>query len=287
MNAVNKLVLGTVQFGLNYGINNQAGQVSQSEVKAILKVAHSNGINTLDTSSAYGNSEFILGEAFALDVANFRIVSKYPQSNRCVRDVFNDSLFHLHQSKLYGYLVHHFEYYQSHSKIWDEMCCLRDEGKIEKIGFSLYTVSQLQYLLDRNVAFDILQFPYNILDRQFDPYLRDLKRDGVEIHTRSAFLQGLFFKDVNSLGVKLLPLKSCLENIHDYCEKNELSVEQFTLNYVASNPFIDGVLIGVDSHEQLEANINALQCSIRQKDMAFISSIEIENCELLNPLNWK
>lgn len=287
MNCVNKLVLGTVQFGLDYGINNHSGQVNEEEVGRILKLAKESGINSLDTSSAYGNSEAVLGKSLLENQLRFRIISKYPQSEDGVTTVFASSLEKLHQKRLYGYLVHHFEFYQSHPQLWEEMRRLKAEGKIEKIGFSIYNVNQLQYLLDKGVEFDILQFPYNLFDRQFDAYLPQLKQWGVEIHTRSAFLQGLFFKDVHTLTGRLLPMQKYLERLHDYCSSNGLSLEQLALNYVASNPYIDGVLIGVDNCKQLQANIDALQKGIRKEDMDFIFSINISETELLNPVNWK
>ena len=70
----NKLGLGTVQFGLPYGISNANGQTSAEEVKAILQAAAQHGISLLDTASAYGNAEAVLGKN---DLRNFRIVSKY------------------------------------------------------------------------------------------------------------------------------------------------------------------------------------------------------------------
>lgn len=287
MDYVNKLVLGTVQFGLNYGINNQFGQVQQDEVRGILQLAKKNGINTLDTSSAYGTSESVLGKFLSENNLHFQIVSKYPQSNSNVAAVFTASIEKLHQKKLYGYLVHHFEFYQSHPWLWEEMSQLKAEGKIEKIGFSLYHTIQLEYLLDKGIAFDILQFPYNLFDRQFEFYLPQLKQCGVEIHTRSAFLQGLFFKGVHTLTGKLLPMKKYLQRLHEYCSINGISIEQLALSYVASNANVDGVLIGVDNCQQLQANVDALQNEIRQEDIDFVSSINVLEKELLNPVNWK
>lgn len=94
---------------------------------------------------------------------------------------------------------------------YGKMKDLKAEGKIDKIGFSLYNTDQLQYLLDNEVVFDVLQFPYNLFDRQFDTYLLYLKQCGVEIHTRSVFLQGLF-KNVRKLTDKLLPMKNIWRN---------------------------------------------------------------------------
>ena len=73
----------------------------------------------------------------------FILITKYPQSKENVATVFASSIEKLHQQKLYGYLVHHFEFYQSHPQLWEEMKQLKAEGKVEKIGFSLYDINQL------------------------------------------------------------------------------------------------------------------------------------------------
>ena len=93
---------------------------------------------------------------------SFNIVSKYPRCDRDVRTTFEKSIANLGVDYLYGYLVHHFDFYQEKPEQFDDMIALKNEGKIQKVGFSLYTVDQLQYLLDHDVKFDILQFPYNL-----------------------------------------------------------------------------------------------------------------------------
>lgn len=283
----NKIVLGTVQFGVNYGINNTSGQVTPEEVCKILIIASEKGINTLDTSSAYGTSEQTLGKALRETGLHFKIVSKYPKSVLSVRDTFTKSLQNLRENSLYGYLVHHFEFYQEKPVVFDEMRKLKEEGLIQKIGFSLYNPQQLQYLLDHNVKFDILQFPYNIFDRQFEPYMPQLIEQGVEIHTRSAFLQGLFFKDTNTLSEKLMPLKPYLDSLHQYCDRQGLNVEQVAFGYVLANEYVKGALIGVDNHTQLEVNLQVASRQLNQQDIDYIKSIEIKEKELLNPVNWK
>lgn len=279
-----KIVLGTVQFGLNYGINNSNGQTDEEEVAHILEEANHNFIYTLDTSAAYGNSESVLGR----NIGNipFNIISKYPQGKLSVEEVFNNSLKLLKTNSLYGYLVHHFEFYQSCPEIFDSFRKLKEDNKVRKIGFSIYNPEQLQILLDKNVKFDIIQFPYNIFDRQFEPYFPTLLELGIEVHTRSAFLQGLFFKDTNTLPSYLLPLKRDLDSLHEYCKGNEISLESMALNYLIDNQFIDGVLIGVDNCEQLKKNINTVQNKLSPKDIDFIDSIIIKDKRLLNPVNW-
>lgn len=283
---MNKIVLGTVQFGVNYGINNTSGQVSLDEVCKILKIAKGQGIQTLDTSSAYGSSEIVLGKALKESSTQFNIVSKYPRCEESVRSTFEKSIINIRVDNLYGYLVHHFEFYQEKPEIFDEMTALQDEGKIKKVGFSLYNVEQLQYLLDKGVKFDILQFPYNIFDKQFEPFMPKLVEMGVEIHTRSAFLQGLLFKDTNTLPEKLKPLKKNLDDLHCYCDNKGLTVEQLALGYVIANPNVKGALIGVDNHEQLEANLKVASVKLSQEDIDYISNIDIKEKILLNPVNW-
>ena len=284
---MSKIVLGTVQFGTNYGINNTSGQVTPEEVCTILTIAAQNGIKTLDTSSAYGTSEQALGNALKKTGLNFNIVSKYPKSEVGVRDTFMKSLNNLGVKSLYGYLEHHFEFYQVHPETFEEMRKLKEEGYIQKIGFSLYNPQQLQYLYDNKVEFDILQFPYNIFDRQFEPYMEQLCKNNVEIHTRSAFLQGLFFKDTATLPEKLVPLKGYLDKLHQYCENHKLTVESLALGYVLHNAHVQGALIGVDNHHQLENNLKVAAVKLTGEEIEFIKSIDIKEKELLNPVNWK
>ena len=287
MSKSTKIVLGTVQFGVNYGINNAVGQVPAEEVEKILTICTQQGITTLDTSSAYGTSEKVLGSVLQKTGYKFRIVSKYPKSENSVRETFERSLQNLGAEHLYGYLVHHFEFYQEHPAIFDEMQRLKDEGRIERIGFSLYNTQQLEYLLEHNVKFDLLQFPYNIFDRQFELYMEELVSNGVEIHTRSAFLQGLFFKDTDTLPEKLVPLKPYLDELHRFCTNKGISVEGLAMGYLLANRSVSGLLIGVDNHEQLERNLHVAETELSDESLAFIKTIAIKEKKLLNPVNWK
>ena len=275
---MSKLVLGTVQFGLQYGVNS-AGRPSEDAVKSILAEAAKGGITTLDTSSAYGNSEEILGECVTSD-ENFKIVSKYPKGETYVGEMFNSSLNRLRVKKLYGYLLHHFEVYKNNPKVWDEFVALKESGKVQKIGFSLYTPEELEFILNNKSPFDLIQVPFNIFDKKFLPYMKQLHDYGVEIHVRSTFLQGLFFKDRNALPEKLQPMKKYLLQLDEFSKKSGLSISEIALNYNLQNPYIDGVLIGVDNVEQLQTNLKSV------KDTPIDIEIEVKEQELLNPVNW-
>jgi aryl-alcohol dehydrogenase-like predicted oxidoreductase len=275
---MSKIILGTVQFGLQYGVNS-VGRPSEEVVKGILGEAAKGGITTLDTSSAYGNSEEILGECITPE-ENFRIVSKYPKGGIPVGEMFMGSLKRLKVDKLYGYLLHHFDVYKNNPKVWDEFVAIKESGKVQKIGFSLYTPEELQFILDNKSPFDLIQVPFNIFDKKFLPYMRGLHERGVEIHVRSTFLQGLFFKDRNALPEKLLPMKKYLLQLDEFSKASGLSISEIALNYNLQNPYIDGVLIGVDNVEQLKTNLASV------KDTPIDINIEVKEKELLNPVNW-
>lgn len=273
-----KLILGTVQFGVQYGINS-AGRPSEEAVKGILAAAAKGGIDTLDTSSAYGNSEEILGECITHE-EGFKIVSKYPKGEMPVGEMFKSSLNRLKVDKLYGYLLHHFEVYNNNPKIWDEFVALKESGKVQKIGFSLYTPEELQFILDNKSPFDLIQVPFNIFDKKFLPLMKEVHEKGVEIHVRSTFLQGLFFKDREALPEKLKPMKKYLLQLDEFSKQSGLSISETALNYNLHNPYIDGVLIGVDNVSQLIMNLASV------KDTTIDVNIEVKEKELLNPVNW-
>lgn len=282
-----KLILGTAQFGLSYGINNTSGQVSFDEANKIIAFAKKSNVIFVDTSYAYGSSEVVLGLILSgYPQGSFNIISKFPRTDKSVYNVFRESLGRVRQGKLYGYMVHHFDFYRENPTIWNEFLELKERDLVQKIGFSIYDIKELEYLLDNNVEFDLLQFPYNIFDRRFAPYLSVLKKLGVEIHTRSVFLQGLFFKEISTLPAKLLPLRLYLSELHNYCINYSINVGELALRFVANNPFIDKVLVGVENVKQLNENVNNCDYSLSDKDMSFVSSIDIMETDLLNPVNW-
>lgn len=273
-----RIILGTVQFGCEYGINS-AGHPDTDMVREILKEADRSGIRTLDTSSAYGNAESVLGECMPAQ-SDFNIISKYPKQEKPVNEVFNESLTRLNTKHLYGYMMHHFSIYREHPSVWNDFIRLRDNGLVDRIGFSLYSPEELEIIFNDNIDFNLVQIPRNIFDRKFDPYLPELKRRGVEIHVRSTFLQGLFFKNRESLPEKLLPLKKYLIELDSIARDSAMSITQLALGFNIYNDLIDKVLIGVDNVNQLRDNID----SIPEKPI--IPDINVMELELLNPVNW-
>jgi aryl-alcohol dehydrogenase-like predicted oxidoreductase len=164
----------------------------------------------------------------------------------------------------------------------------RNNGKIKHIGVSIYNNEDL-LLAAEDKKIDLIQLPYNLLDndKQRGNLIAIAKANNKIVHTRSAFLQGLFFKDTNTFPKKLSPLISELENIKQLTEHHNLDMATLALKYATTNHNIDNVLIGVDSPEQLASNIQAVAANELSSELIHkIDSIAVSDIALLNPSNW-
>ena len=218
-----KLALGTVQFGVNYGINNKLGIPNDNDVSEILKYAYENGIKTLDTAISYGNSEERIGKCSKI---KFKIISKFSSIDSLAQleSELEKSLFNLKTNKLFGFIYHNANDLINKPYTWQFLMKLKHSQKIEKIGFSIYSEDQLNKLFNLGFIPDLVQLPYSILDRRMENSLVKLKKYGVETHTRSVFLQGLYFKSTHNIPKKLKTLKPYLKRLNSICLNNNISM---------------------------------------------------------------
>lgn len=276
-----KLALGTVQFGLNYGISNDSGQTSKSEVKKILEEASSYGVKTIDTARAYGNSEEVLGQT---GVHQFDVVTKLDPAKLEILGVkkqVQNSLKKLNITDLYGVLFHDAEGALANPEAVNGLEKLKEEGLVNKIGYSLYTPDELNKLLNKYPLPDIVQVPFNILDKRFEPQLVKLHGEGVEIHTRSTFLQGLFFMSSDSLGSFFNPVKSFIAAMQGQLTSKQ-ALATYLLQEVLQFEFIDKVVFGVNTAKQMRENISGLLSSNKQMQI----DIPRVNDSVLMPNLW-
>jgi aryl-alcohol dehydrogenase-like predicted oxidoreductase len=216
----NKLILGTVQFGLNYGINNLTGQPSEQEVFNILDEAYLQGIQSLDTADAYGNAINIIGNYHLKRNNTFKILSKFNGIEKGeLKQNAKKTLEKLHIPAFEVYSYHSFSSYSDRPYLMDELLLLKQLGLIKKIGISIYTNDELQYVINDGFI-DVIQLPFNLLDNQNirGNLIDHAKQKEKEIHIRSVYLQGLFFMDKDSLPERLLSLKPYLQSLYDYCK---------------------------------------------------------------------
>ena len=280
---MSKLALGTVQFGLDYGITNQSGQVTIKEVKGILDFSKENGIDVLDTASGYGNSEKVLGE---VGVDNYQIITKTISLKNGVDKVidgFYQSLNDLSQKQVEGLLIHNIQDIENKqfSALFNKLNELKQQGLIKKIGFSTYTPEQVNFLLE-NFDFNIIQVPFNVFDTRLiqSGQLQALKSKGVEIHARSVFLQGVLL-DFDNLSDYFLTWKAQFTEYQAMVKNSGLSLLEYALNFVLSVQEIDRVLVGVNNEQQLREIVLSL------KGLDGLEDYFINDINLLNPSLWK
>lgn len=283
-----KIGIGTVQFGLDYGISNTKGKVSANEVNQILNLAQKEGISYLDTARAYGNSECVLGSFMNTFDNQFNIVSKILPNAKNVYQEINNSLQGLQVEKIYAYLFHDFDTFKNQPSLWEELKEIKSKEKVKKIGFSLYYPSQLEYLFENKVDFDILQIPYNLFDRRFEPYFEKLKSKNVEIHVRSVFLQGLFFMNLENLSSHFDSVSKKLTDFHSLAQIHQLDKAALPLFFVLNNPHIDITLLGLSSLSDLKTNLETIKSfeKIAQLNLDF-TTFEEQNDEIILPFLWK
>ena len=288
---IHKIGLGTVQFGADYGIANANGKVEQEEVFRILEYAGLHEIDFLDTAYSYGESEKVLGEFIQRNNFLFNIISKIPSLDQGfsgkIEEILLKSLNCLKVKNIYGYLIHKFEDYVSQKDLWEQMKDLKAKGTVKRIGFSLYSLEELEMLFSQNVQFDILQVPFSLFDRRFSVYFKKLKAMGVEIHVRSVFLQGLAFLNPEDLPVNLRNAKEYILRLRRIAFESKSSISSICLNFALLNPYVDKVIIGIDSLDQLKSNIEDIK-SIKKVEriLNMLDDLEIKDEEIILPYKW-
>ncbi len=281
-----KIALGSVQFGIQYGINNQTGIPDDEQIQEIFGVAELNKIHLIDTASAYGNAEERLGN---LSGGKFGFVSKFQavQSPEDLEKACSKSLQYLKVSSLYGYMAHHADFILERPDNWNVLQDLKEQGKIQKIGYSLYYPEQLQRLLDFNCIPDIVQLPYSLLDRKFEQAMVELAAIETEVHVRSVFLQGLYLMNPILFPERVAPLRTAVEQLQVICKRYEIDMAALALSYAVHHPRIGKVVMGVDTSNQLKKNLDSvLPVDLMNDVNKQILEISVAEPELLNPANW-
>lgn len=286
---IEKLILGTVQFGLDYGINNKNGQMSEEEVFDILDLSKSKGISYLDTAGAYGNSEERIGNYIAQKKDTFfKIITKFDlKNNQSPIDSLNNSLSRLNVSCVDTIMFHNYDDFLKTTQHQLEKLLEHKGIKFKKLGISVYTNEQIDEVCKTKI-FQTIQMPFNALDNNNirGEAMRMMKTNGIEIHTRSVFLQGLFFMPLESIPSKLQPLTSYLSRMNQISSHYQVGKSALALHYNLSNQLISGVLMGVDSVKQLEQNIALINAQISQSAFDAIDEIQVKESSLLNPATW-
>lgn len=287
-----RLALGTVQFGLPYGVANTQGQVSYEQAVAMIGMLRTVGIDTIDTAIAYGEAETLLGR---IGIKGFRLVSKLPALREPALAVddwvmaqVEASLERLRVPRLGGLMLHApDDLLGPHgSDLARGLLRARDAGLAERIGLSVYSPEQLAVLVDR-LPLEIIQIPLNVFDRRFveTGWLDRLVSDDVEVHARSVFLQGLLLMPSDRVPSKFAPFRTLIDGWHAWLSGDAAagrSTVQACLAHVASYAGISRLVVGADSLAQFQDIIEAASTTpLRAPD-----SLASPATPLINPAQW-
>jgi aryl-alcohol dehydrogenase-like predicted oxidoreductase len=286
---LNKLIIGTVQFGLDYGITNQTGKVSEEDLDKIFSFCNENNIHYFDTAQDYGKSENIISKYSKL-YSNFKIITKSKFNNKNnTNKTIEISLGKF--SEIECFMLHSFEDYIN-NEILDQLLIYKKEGVIKNIGVSIYNLDEALILLKEN-KIDIIQLPFNYLDIQwFEPDFHTLlKKTNIEIHVRSIFLQGILLNPIIKIPKNIDKEEFIkLNNIIDeLSEKLRLSRLELCFAYINSFSWIDKFLIGIDNYNHLLLNYKIINKDLKLTvgDMLYIhSKTKNINKLIYSPKKW-
>ncbi len=286
-----KLALGSAQFGLKYGVANTEGQVFLREAALILQTAHAQGVRMVDTAIAYGDSEVTLGEA---GVTDWEVVSKLPEMpvsicgasavSHWVDQHVMASLDRLKVSALYGLLLHRPQQLlgEQGNNLYNALLSLKEKGWVRKIGVSIYRPDELPALV-ANMDLDLVQAPLNILDQSLlqSGWADRLHALGVELHVRSAFLQGLLLMSDANRPAKFNAWSSVWSAWSSWLQAHGLSPLEACLRFVYQVPAVSRVVVGVDSLSHLQEILQ-----VKEIPLPSLPKWGALDARLTNPAQW-
>ena len=275
-----EFILGTAQFIGNYGIAN-SNTVTNDIATKVLNKAIDLGINTLDTSGAYGNAHKIIGQnkhKFKIQTKIKELINLEMQFNSIQTDLRSQiiDVVYLHDSKM------------AHASVSELMPLLNLRGsRYTHLGISVYTLEEYRKALNLGV-FQFIQIPINLLDRKFNQNERKLasKKD-VKLIARSVLLQGLLAAIKSDLPISLSSLKNPLSELSSIASENSLTLRELALKWALSLEDLDGLVLGVDNPDQLVELFKIFNSGklspILSKN---IENVKIPDSNILDPRNW-
>ena len=299
-----ELVLGSVQLGVAYGVANKTGKPSHTSALTLVRRAADAGVTQFDTARAYGDSEERLGEA--LDGRAVRTITKLSpladlpanagrdEVRAAVDASIAESLYALRRKRIDCLLLHRAAHMTAFGgSVWERLLERVEDGSIAALGVSVQSPREaLEALARREVAH--IQMPFNLLDwrwRKAGVIAEIEKRDGLTVHARSVFLQGLLAANDPAIWPRIegVDPKSLIELLARLtAEFGRESTADLCLAYARGQGFIDGVVVGLETKEQLDANLRlCVKRPLTQGECALVEARvpRLPEC-LLDPAQW-
>lgn len=287
---LSKLSLGTVQFGLDYGIANTNGKPHLDDVNEIVTYLYNEGINCFDTAQAYGNSEEVLGHAIE-DKKELFVVSKL-KSNLFLDNLqmnLDKSLQNLHLTSLFALLLHDSSLlYEWKNEYSDRVKQLQDEGLIKYFGVSIYSSDDFEHAIN-NDAIQVIQIPFNLFDQRAYKlkWLKKAKEHNKLLFIRSVFLQGLLLMDIPPSHLQKAEDK--MNRLKSLSDEFGLSKVELALSFVETIAEDSILLFGCDNLTQAKENIqtfNKLQTLTPSQIQYIVDTFGNVDESIYNPTKW-
>lgn len=290
----NCLVIGTVQFGLPYGVTNTRGQVTLPFAREILSEAQAEGIEWVDTAASYGTSESLLGQCLP-SLPGMGVITKtlaVSQENvdaaviAKLQDGVTRSRELLGRSKLDALLLHHGGDLLKHGgdRIAEFLTEQKVSGIAEKIGVSVYDADEIDDVL-KVFRPDVIQLPLNLFDQSLikSGHIKMLRDARIEIHARSAFLQGALLAGISQLPVHFQKFEAHFGKYHGFLRETGLTPLQACLGFMIRYSGADRVVVGVTSRDELAEVVAALPQKGSLPPMDSLASLD---SQLTDPRRW-
>lgn len=292
MSDIDRLILGTVQFGLSYGVSHHGGPVALGEVERILNTARRAGVRTLDTAVAYGESERVIGSletAVAFEIVTKTLPLRTSELGKdelvAIDLAFRGSLEKLRRPHVAALLVHDVRHLEGSggAALWAQLERYRRDGLAVRIGVSVYDADEAEALAVR-FPLDVVQLPLNVFDQRpiASGALERLAAAGIIIHARSPLLQGLLLMLPGDLPTALGHARPAIEGWRSACAAAGVSPLAAALGFVLARPEVSGFVVGVHSSDHLEQCLMAIE----QPVTLGWESFALTDSSVVDPRSW-
>ena len=295
-----KLCLGTVQFGMDYGVQG-GSRPSVKEAVAMLDFAVQNGVDAIDTAAAYGTAEEVVGEflsrrtvprdtiqvitKFGTGIFDGAAAAGYPQR---LKDAAETSLKRLRTDYLDAFICH-VPSAAGDEAVASAMAALKETGLVRHVGFSVYETTEAMSCLDADEV-DFIQAPFSVFDQRMKSSgaLAKAAAKGVDVHTRSAFVQGLMLMPPASIPSHLAATKPYVEELESLCRERGITRRFLALAYVRAQPEISHLVFGVDNRAQLNEIIDDFNRTIPAEIVTDIAArFASVSADIFMPNKWR
>ena len=295
-----RLCIGTVQFGMDYGVQGGTRPAARDAVR-MLDYATQNGVDAIDTAAAYGTAEEVVGEFLAKRTVprdRVQVISKFGTGifdgveaadyARALHAAAETSLERIKSDYLDAYICH-VPTAAGDPAIIEAMAALKASGLARHVGFSVYDPGQARACLTAD-AVDFIQSPFSFLDRRMETSgtLAAAHAKGVDLHTRSAFVQGLMLMDVAKIPEHLAATRPIISDLEAACAEAGLSRRALALAFVKANPNISHLVFGVDNMAQMKEIVEDFNRDIPASAVAAIAArFASVPADIFMPNKWR